>query len=243
MYGGRHIVERRRRARAALGVGQGDRVVDVGCGPGFYLAELAGEVGSTGSVVGVDASADMLELARSRCAGLENVELRLGDAAELPLEPEAFDAAVSVQVLEYVKAVDVALATLWRALVSGGRIVVWDTDWASVSWHSNDTERMARVLRAFDDHLAHPSLPRTLGARLRAAGFSNIEFTAYTVATSELSDDTLPGSLVGLISSFVPGHGSVTVDEANEWAAEQRLLAEQGDAFFASTQFCFTGTK
>ena len=243
MYGGRHMVGRRGMVRTALQAKPGDRIVDVGCGPGFYVAELAAEVGSSGSVVGVDASPDMLGLARSRCAGLANVELRQGDATEPPVEPEAFDAALCVQVLEYVPDTTAALAVMWRSLVPGGRVVVWDTDWATVSWYSNDADRMARVLGAFDDHLAHPSLPRTLVPQLRAAGFSDVRFTGHSTATAELTADTVPGPLVGLIASFVPGHCGVTSDEATEWAAEQRGLAEQGDAFFSCTQFCFTATK
>ena len=62
-------VRRRRIVREALAVGSGDRMLDVGCGPGYYCAELLEEVGPSGSVVGVDDSASMLELAARRCAG------------------------------------------------------------------------------------------------------------------------------------------------------------------------------
>ena len=97
-----------------------------------------------------------------------------GEATALPVDAADFDAALCVQVLEYVADPTAALAQMHRALRPGGRVVVWDIDWATVSWHSADPERMARVLRAWDDHLTHPSLPRTLGARLRAAGFSQV---------------------------------------------------------------------
>jgi arsenite methyltransferase len=56
-------VRRRRIVREALGAAPGERILDVGCGPGFYCAELAEEVGPSGSVVGVDSSPAMLELA------------------------------------------------------------------------------------------------------------------------------------------------------------------------------------
>ena len=73
-------VRRRRIVREALGAAVGERILDVGCGPGFYCAELLEEVGPSGSVLGVDSSPPMLELARRRCAGHDNVELREADA-------------------------------------------------------------------------------------------------------------------------------------------------------------------
>ena len=77
-------VRRRRIVRETLGASPGERILDVGCGPGFYCVELAEEVGPSGSVVGVDSSPAMLELAARRCAGHDNVELRPGEAVSLP---------------------------------------------------------------------------------------------------------------------------------------------------------------
>ncbi len=235
--------ERRALVRTALGAQPGERILDVGCGPGYYAADLAATVGADGLVVGVDSSPEMLTLAQSRCAGLPNVEFRKGDAAAPPAAEGEFDAALSVQVMEYVTDPTAALEAIGRCLVPGGRLVVWDTDWATLSWHSRDPGRMERVLRVFDEHLAHPSLPRTLAPRLRVAGFSDVRFTCHTAATSELSADTVPGPLVGLVSSFVSGRGGISPDEATAWAAEQHALAESGEAFFACTQFCFTATR
>ena len=139
LYQIRDAVHRRELVREALGAVRGDRVLDVGCGPGFYCLELSEIVGSSGSVVGVDSSPAMLQLARARCAGRDNVGLLEGEATALPVESGTFDGAVCVQVLEYVSDVDAALAELHRALRPGGRAVVWDVDWATVSIHSRDT--------------------------------------------------------------------------------------------------------
>src|SRR4051794_34811787 len=109
-------VRRRRLARAALAVAPGERVLDVGCGPGFYCAELLVEVGPNGSVVGLDRSPEMLALAAKRCAGHDNVEFQTATATSLPVEDATFDAALCVQVLEYVRDVRGALAELYRAL-------------------------------------------------------------------------------------------------------------------------------
>jgi arsenite methyltransferase len=243
MYSSRDMVDRRRLVREALAAEPGERILDIGCGPGFYEAELVEEVGPAGSIVGVDASPDMLALARRRCEGRSNVELREGDASTPPVEEAAFDGAVCVQVLEYLPDPTGALAAMWRALKPGGRIVVWDTDWTTISWHSSDPARMERVLRAFDEHLVDPALPRTLAARMRTAGFDDVRFTGHCSATAELTLDTQAGAVLPLIANFVPGHQGVTEDEAKAWAADQHALAERGELFFSCTQFCFSATK
>ena len=242
LYRTRDVLRRRRLVREALQAGPGDRVLDVGCGPGFYVAELVEQVGPTGSVTGVDASPQTLELARRRTEGHDNVALRLADAIALPVPDGAFDAALSVQVLEYVADPDAALAELHRALRPGGRLVVWDVDWATVSLHSSDAARTERVLRAFDRHVAHPSLPQTLTTRLRSAGFERIGVQGRPFVTNELLPDAYGGSIVPLIEQYVATQKG-TGDEATAWLADQRELGERGEFFFACIQFCFTATR
>ncbi len=236
-------VRRRRLVRAALAVKSGERILDVGCGPGFYCAELLEEVGPEGSIVGLDSSASMLALAARRCEGHSNVEFDEADATSLPVEDASFDGAMCVQVLEYVSDFAAGLAELYRALRPGGRVVVWDVDWATVSWHSADPERMARVLRAWDEHLAHRSLPRTLAPAMTSAGFEHVEMEAHSFAAIDFDPETYGAAAVPLIKSFVPGRNGVSNDEAMAWAAEQRELGQHGEFYFACMQFCFTATR
>ena len=243
LYKIRDAARRRELVREALGAVLGDRILDVGCGPGFYCLELSEIVGSPGSVVGVDSSPVMLQLANARCAGRDNVALLEGEATALPVESGTFDGAVCVQVLEYVSDVDAALAELHRALRPGGRTVVWDADWATVSIYSRDTALTARVLRAWDEHLADPSLPRTLGAHLHSAGFDDVRVEAHAFAANGGDPETFGAVLVPLIATFVAGRQGIGEAEAEAWGAEQLELMERDEFFFASTQFCFTATK
>jgi arsenite methyltransferase len=234
---------RRRIVREALRAAPAGRILDVGCGPGFYCAELAEEVGPQGSVVGVDSSPAMLQLGARRCAGHEGVELRQADAVSLPVDDGSFDAALCVQVLEYVRDPTAALAEMHRALRPGGRVVVWDIDWATVSLHSPDPARTERALRAWDEHLVHPSLPRTLGPRLRSAGFEEVRMEAHPFASCEFDPETYGAALVPLAGAFVVGRNGITDEEAQAWVAEQQQLGDRGAFYFASTQLCFTATK
>jgi arsenite methyltransferase len=243
VYRTRDILRRRQLVGQALAAAPGERILDVGCGPGFYVAELLDEVGERGSVVGLDSSAPMLELARRRTAGRENVEFREADAVALPEGDADFDAALSVQVMEYVPDVESALAELWRVLRPGGRILIWDIDWSTLSMHSVDEALTERVLLAWDEHLTHRALPRTLAAKLRAAGFDSVDMQAHAFATPALDPETYGGSLVPFIAGFAGGRESVSGEEAASWLAQQRELDERGDFFFSVTQFCFTAAK
>ena len=77
------------------------------------------------------AARQMLEIAARRCAGRDNATFAEGDATALPVADADFDAALSVQVFEYVPDIAAALGELHRALRPGGRVLIWDVDWAT----------------------------------------------------------------------------------------------------------------
>lgn len=90
MYRTRDVLRRRRLVREALAVEAGHRVLDVGCDPGFYAAELLAKAGASGAVVGVDTSPAMLEAAARRCEGLGDATFQEGSATSLVLEEQSF---------------------------------------------------------------------------------------------------------------------------------------------------------
>ena len=91
-------------------------VLEVGCGPGELSDRMRIELGA--SVVAVDISARMVELARGR-----GVDARLGDVQELPFEDRSFDCAVAAWMLYHVPDVDRGLSELARVLRPGGHLV------------------------------------------------------------------------------------------------------------------------
>jgi ubiquinone/menaquinone biosynthesis C-methylase UbiE len=239
-YRARDVKRRRSLVLSALAPQPGEHIIDIGCGPGFYAPDLLDAVGATGAVLGVDSSAAVLRPAEQRCAGRANAQFRQGDAAALPADDSAFDAALCVQVLEYAQDSAAALSEMRRVLRPGGRVVVWDVDWATLSWRSRSDERMARMLRAWDAHLAHPSLPQLLPFQLRDTGFIDVAFEGHVFASTSLSPDSYVGAIFPLVAAFLEERAD---DEARAWAEEQRLLDASGEFFFACTQFCFTARK
>src|SRR5215470_9151475 len=85
-------------------LGEGKRVLDVGCGIGDPTLQVAVLVGPHGKVLGVDLVEDMLATARERAAalGLAHVEFRAGDVTTLALSPHAYDVVLGRWSLNYV---------------------------------------------------------------------------------------------------------------------------------------------
>ncbi len=121
--------------------------------------------------------------------------------------------------------------------------MLWDSDWSSVSLHSIDPERTAAVLAAWDDHLVHPALPRTLGPSMREAGFVDVVPTGHAFWATDLLPGTMAQAMVGFIRDFAAIHPTVGPEPATSWFQEMEDLHAAGRFFFAYLQFAFTGVS
>jgi len=223
------VVEQRRAVRELLALQPGERVLDIGSGPGFLADEMAAEVGPDGAVRGVDASESMLAIARRRETA---VEYAIGDALALPYADETFDAAVATQVYEYVPDMPTALAEARRVLRPGGRLLVLDTDWDAIVWHSSDRDRMMRVLEKWNNHLADPYLPRRLPRLLRDAGFQLAATTIIPILNQGAGTDTLSHGVMPIIADFV---------DDRAWMEDLLGLGE--DYFFSLNRYVFAAYR
>lgn len=108
-----------------LEISPGNRVLDVGCGPGNFSRDFAAAAGE-GLVVGLDASATMLDVAVRRGGGANGANLAYvrGDASELPFEDGTFDAVCCFAALYLIERPLRALDEIVRVLAPGGRIAL-----------------------------------------------------------------------------------------------------------------------
>jgi len=111
----------RRRAAREAGLAAGGSALDVACGSGKLTAELAKLAGSSGRVVGIDFSPQMLEVARREHPGLEFLE---GDALNLPFDDASFDASTIAFGLRNLADPVRGLREMLRIIKPSGRAVV-----------------------------------------------------------------------------------------------------------------------
>jgi SAM-dependent methyltransferase len=226
---------------AAAGVEAGQRVVDVGCGPGALTTVLAEIVGAE-NVSGVDPSEPFVETTRARVPG---ADVRVGPAEALPFEDDSFDRAVAQLVFHFVSDPAKAAAEMARVTRPGGRVAtcVWDM-----------TGGMT-LIRAYWDaaHEIDPAaagedkrfggMPGQLADLFRGAGLSDVADVELTVA-SRYED------FAELWRSFTGGVGPIGVHAANLGeqeeavaAALRRRLGSPDGAFEISARaWCAVGT-
>lgn len=169
-----------------LNIAQGDAVLDVGCGGGLTAFELAKRVGSSGRVVGVDVSPQILAVAKSRGKDYSNVEFRECDAGTHELEQEMFDLLTSRFGVMFFENPISAFSNLRSSLKADGVfcVLVWRT-MEENKWMSEPAAAIFEVIPPENkvDEKPDPDAPGpfSLGESERAdyvltqAGFKDIE--------------------------------------------------------------------
>lgn len=164
----------------------GEVVLDLGSGAGMDAFLAAREVGSSGKVIGVDMTPDMVERARenARKAGVANVEFRLGEIERLPVADASVDLVISNCVINLSPDKPAVFAEAFRVLKPGGRMVVSD-----LVLKQPLSDDVRHSVEAYVGCVAGASLQTEYLAMMSAAGFAD----ARTVEERSYGDAALFG--------------------------------------------------
>ncbi len=229
--------------REQLGLVEGQRLLDVGCGLGEAALALADDLGETGEIVGVDLSAEMLRVARadadaSRCP----VRFSVGDASALDEPSGSFDAVRSERTLQWIAEPRAAVREMARVVRPGGRVSLIDTDWSTFAIDVGDNELASRVRRAM---LVERNRPSNIGSRLhelvRDAGLTPVARTARTHTWTEWNPDASPApdgcfSMESLADDLVVAEQLIP-DERAAFVSTIRTAASRGRFSMSLTMF------
>lgn len=217
-----------------------ERVLDVGCGMGADVFDLAARVGKAGHVTGIDMSASLIEAARRRAEGHNlPVAFEVGDVQALQFEDAAFDAVRSERLLMHVPDADRAVAEMARVLRPGGRMAVFDMDWETQFCDSPHRETTRKITQSFCDGMKNGWIGRSLPRLFRRHRMVDVAVTYHTIT---VDFEFLPLLLGGHLTQAV-ANGTLSSDEASLWWTDLARASRDGSFLYGFTAFSVIGTK
>jgi ubiquinone/menaquinone biosynthesis C-methylase UbiE len=211
----------------------GDKVLDMGCGPGLWSPLLAEHVAPDGKIEAMDISEDLIEYAQ---ANLENhplqdtIHYQTGDFHNIPFEANTFDVVFFGNCFAYVTDYSTVMNELKRVLKPNGRIIAKDFDGAIIVFHPIDPYLQMRVLaanaRGLKENPPDPPFDNYTGRKMngifRAAGLKNVKTTSYAIQkTSPLTPEA---------KRYITGNAQWYAKIAEPYLSESEI--EDWDAYF-----------
>jgi len=223
-------------------LGEGQVVVDYGCGPGMLSLELARRVGPGGHVHAVDINSMFLERAALHAAseGLrERITYHHIESDLLPLEDASVDRIICKNVLEYVDEPVSTLRDFHRALRPGGLVHATDSDWGMLVVEPIGPERLGRIFDAASIAYRTPLIGRKLYGLMRAAGFSDVRVGVLT------GPDTKGRAAPILLNmaKYARESQRLAADEIDRFVEDVKRAIEEETYLLVLPQFLVTGAS
>ncbi len=231
----------KRRLVEFLDLRPGQRVLDVGCGTGDDVREMARIVGANGRVIGIDNSRAMVDVAQKRGIGTKmSVEFIVGDAHDLPFESASFDGCQADRSLMHVPDAARALTEMTRVTKAGGRIVVFEVDFETIVIDADDRLLARKIANTWCDGFRDGWLGRRIPALAADLGWDDIQILPYTLLLSPALAYPLLGSTT--VDRAVE-NGAITASDGQRWLQHLDDLQRTKRFFSSLTGFVVAGRR
>ena len=223
-----------------LDLGRARAALDVGCGPGIDIAEMARLMPEGAHVSGVDISETMIAEARRRTDSLgPRVSLRTGDAADLPYSDQAFDACRAATVLQHVPDPARVIQEMARVTRPGGRVGVLEFDQETAFVDHPDSETTRIILDTFASTMVQGRIGRQIARLLRAAGLTEVTVTPGV----NLGSPQFFRAILGDHVARLEDESVLTSQRACQWWAELDAWAQAGDFLGGAVVFAVAARR
>jgi ubiquinone/menaquinone biosynthesis C-methylase UbiE len=234
----------KRKAFEMLGVRQGARLLDVGCGTGDDVIALARMVGPTGKVTGLDKNPTVIAEGWRRLEGKGlPAEFQIGDVHHLGFPDDTFDCCRSDRAVQHMDDPERAIAEMIRVLRPGGRVVISEPDWETLVIDSSDRSVTRRVVNFMCDRIVrHGWIGRQLPRLFKQARLADVEVKADVFIITDLtSADRIWG--LRRHAKRAQQAGVITEDEMAGWFEELERADKAGLTFTSALGFLACGRK
>lgn len=220
-------------------------VLDIGCGPGLDTVAMSKLVGKKGRVEGLDYDPEMVREAESLAIAnhvSDRVRHHVASATQLPFADNYFDAVRSERLFMHLTEVECALVEAARVTKPGGRVVVIDTDWGSLSTNTgaDDIERRLVQFRA-ETFLANGYSGRRLFGLFSALSLRDIRVETIALHTTDLTLWQLL-TQTNQVTDVARERGVLTEEEAQYWKNALIRSSEMGTFFGSVNVVMVAGT-
>ena len=231
------------RSYEVMDIGPGQRILDVGCGPGTDTIPLAQLVGDSGRVMGVDWDQEMVDEADRKAAeaGVDPIVThKRGDATALPFESGQFDACRSERLFQHLHNPEAALSEMIRVTKRGGWVAVVDTDWGTGSIDTPEVDIERRLARVKAERCLNNGFSgRQLYRLCKAGGLDSlvVELFAIPILSYRLAREL---GQYDLVEEEALSAGMITAQELDLWHTSLEQAEAEG-SFFGMANMVLAG--